>query len=166
MRGWAADLIPLVLAEPMRHLATRSTLDRCASVLASMVSFFMLAHAMALVLIGLASSSGMPAFSKASAVFTQWFPVDSHTALLVPYSALALAANLHAPSAVLWYQDSSSTVQSASITHVTHFLFPMSIPILFSISLTSFFSWQAEAAGIYQDSRSSNTAARTAPFTP
>ena len=40
----------------------------------------MLAHAMALVLSGLAISSGMPALSKASAVFTQWFPVDSHTA--------------------------------------------------------------------------------------
>ena len=114
-------------------------LKRWASVLASTVSVLTLTQAMALILNGLASISGMPALSKTSAVFIQWLPVDSHTALHWPYLALTLLANLRASSDVLPYPDSSSMSPSALTMHVTHFLFPMSIPILFSIFLTSFF---------------------------
>ena len=72
-------------AEPMWHFATKSARSRWASVLASTMSFFMLGHAIALILNGLASCSGMLAFSKASAVFIQWFPMDSHTTVHSQY---------------------------------------------------------------------------------
>ena len=138
--------IPLDSAEPMWQLGIRSARSRWASILASMVSFFMLADEIALILNGLASISGIPADSNASAVFIQWFPVDSQTALHWPYVAFAYAANSDESRDVLLYDDSSRIVPSWLITHVTHFLFPMSIPILFFIFFTSLFlcvaSWK------------------------
>ncbi len=138
--------IPLDSAEPMWQLGIRSARSRWAGILASMVSFFMLADEIALILNGLASISGIPADSNASAVFIQWFPVDSQTALHWPYVAFAYAANSDESRDVLLYDDSSRIVPSWLITHVTHFLFPMSIPILSSIFFTSLFlcvaSWK------------------------
>ena len=47
-------------------------------------------------------------------------------------------ANSDAALDVLPYEDPSRIFPSEPITHVTHFLFPMSVPILFFIFFTSF----------------------------
>ena len=84
-----------------------------------------------------------------------------------PYVAFAYAANSDESRDVLLYDDSSRIVPSWLITHVTHFLFPMSIPILSSIFFTSLFlcvaSWKLHPSIRAQSP--SNTAARIAPFT-
>ena len=65
----------------MWHMASMSDRSRPASALASTLSVLTLAFAISPVLNGLESWIGMPTFSKASAVLTQRFPVDSQTAL-------------------------------------------------------------------------------------
>ena len=113
------------------------------------------------------SWNGTPACSKASAVFIQWFPVDSQTALHLPYWDFTRTANFRASFAVFSYDDSSSTFPRSSVTHITHFFFPMSIPMFFIIFFSPPFcihGSRPEAAYIYQGSKPSNTVARIAPF--
>ena len=83
-----------------------------------------------------------------------------------PYSLFILPANSFAFASVLSYAVSSSILPTLSITHTTHFLLLMSIPIsliLFIISLRIVFDG-SESAIIYQCARHRNAASRIAPF--
>ena len=68
------------------------------------------------------------------------FPVVLHAARhcpLLPYSLFILPANSFASSSVLSYAVSSSIFPLSSITHTTHFLLLMSIPIFLILFITS-----------------------------